>query len=117
VQCALPRLLEIGAPIQQQIANHIARNVAAMDTLLAHSPAHPLPVEGGWSAIIRLPRTHTEETWIAGLLEERDVIVQPGYFFDMESEAYIVVSLLTAPGVFAEGIRRIAAAVAQGPAK
>jgi alanine-synthesizing transaminase len=113
VQCALPRLLQIGASIQQQIADRLGENLIAMHTLLANSPAHPLPVEGGWSAIIRLPRTNAEETWIACLLEERDVIVQPGYFFDMETEAYIVVSLLTAPEVFAESIRRIEAAIAK----
>jgi hypothetical protein len=33
--------------------------------------------------------------------------VQPGYFFDMESEAYVVVSLITPPDGFLEGIRRV----------
>jgi alanine-synthesizing transaminase len=41
------------------------------------------------------------------LLSERDVLVQPGYFFDFESEAYLVVSLLTPAVVFEEGIRRL----------
>jgi hypothetical protein len=35
--------------------------------------------------------------------------VQPGYFYDFESEAYLVVSLLTAPDVFREGLTRIVA--------
>ena len=30
-------------------------------------------------------------------------------FFDFESEAYLVVSLLTAPEVFEEGLRRLIA--------
>ena len=41
------------------------------------------------------------------LLGERDVLVQPGYFFDFESEAFLVVSLLTPRDVFEHGIRRI----------
>jgi hypothetical protein len=32
--------------------------------------------------------------------------VQPGFFFDFEEEAFLVVSLLTPPGIFAEGVRR-----------
>lgn len=111
VQLALPCLLEIGAGVQEEIANRIAQNLATMESALADTPAHPLHVEGGWSAIIQLPRTRAEEDWTACLLEERDVIVQPGYFFDMEAEPYIVVSLLTAPDIFSEGIRRIAGRV------
>jgi hypothetical protein len=34
-------------------------------------------------------------------------VVQPGYFFDMASEAYIVVSLITPGDQFSEGIRRV----------
>jgi alanine-synthesizing transaminase len=105
VQCALPELLEIGARMQQRLANRLTQNLAATQDILANSPAQPLHVEGGWSAIIQLPRTHSEETWIARLLEEGNVIVQPGYFFDMESEAFIVVSLITPPEIFAAGIQ------------
>ena len=41
------------------------------------------------------------------LLREHDVLVQPGYFYDFESSGYIVLSLLTAPEVFREGMRRL----------
>jgi len=36
------------------------------------------------------------------------VLVHPGYFFDFPSDGFFVVSLLTAPEVFDEGIRRVA---------
>jgi hypothetical protein len=42
-----------------------------------------------------------------GLLEAHDVLVHPGYFFDFPSEAYLVLSLLPEPGVFADGVARI----------
>jgi hypothetical protein len=42
------------------------------------------------------------------LLRDADVLVQPGFFYDFETEAYIVVSLLTETSVFQEGIRRVA---------
>ena len=42
-----------------------------------------------------------------GLLNKEHVLVQPGYFYDMPGEAYLVVSLLAAPDVFEEGASRI----------
>jgi hypothetical protein len=43
------------------------------------------------------------------LLGERDVLIQPGFFYDFESEAFLVVSLLTEPATFNEGVRRLLA--------
>ena len=59
------------------------------------------------------PRTRTEEEWVISLLEDEGVLVHPGYFFDFPEEAFVTVSLLAAPDVFDEGIRRIAGHVAQ----
>jgi len=36
-------------------------------------------------------------------------LTQPGFFYDFESEAFLVVSLLTRPEEFAEGARRLRA--------
>jgi hypothetical protein len=33
--------------------------------------------------------------------------VYPGYFFDFQGEGYLVLSLLTEPSTFNEGIRRL----------
>ena len=43
----------------------------------------------------------------AVLLEHQHDLVQPGYFFDLEGGPYLVVSLLTKPDTFAEGLRRL----------
>ena len=69
-----------------------------------------LPVEGGWSAIIRVPRIESDEALALRLIEEHGVVVHPGYFFDFDADGYIVVSLLTELEIFAEGIARIIAA-------
>ena len=37
------------------------------------------------------------------------VLVQPGYFFDFPTEAFLVLSLLTPPDVFADGVSRVLA--------
>ena len=72
-----------------------------------HSPAQILRVEGGWYATLRVPRTKSEEEWCLDLLEHQDVLVQPGFFYDFESEAYLVLSLLTEVQTFREGVKRI----------
>ena len=38
------------------------------------------------------------------LLIDHGIVVQPGYFFDMATEAYLVVSLLSNPEQFAAGL-------------
>jgi hypothetical protein len=36
-------------------------------------------------------------------------LIQPGFFFDFETEAFLVMSLLTRPEIFQEGVRRVLA--------
>lgn len=107
VQCAAPRLLSAGEDIQRQIRERTAANLACARALLAGSAADILHVEGGWYIILRVPRVRTEEDWCLELLDREDVLVQPGYFYDFDAEAFLVVSLLTEPGDFKEGIERL----------
>jgi aspartate/methionine/tyrosine aminotransferase len=66
-----------------------------------------LRARGGWSAVLRVPATSTEEERTLRLLDSHGVLVHPGYFFDFPSEAFLVVSLLTPPAEFREGIARV----------
>ena len=86
-------------------------NLAFARATLTGSAASILAVEGGWYITLQVPHIHSEEEWTLRLLEREGVLVQPGYFYDFASEAYLVVSLLTAPEIFREGLARIAAAV------
>ena len=56
---------------------------------------------------MQVPRVRSEEEWCLELLAREDVLVQPGFFYDFASEAYLVVSLLTAPEIFREGMARL----------
>jgi alanine-synthesizing transaminase len=107
VQCALPKLLEIGEDIQKAIRLRTAENLKRLKLLLEGSPVCCLHCEGGWSAILQLPQALTEEEWITRLLQEENVIVQPGYFFDMASEPHVVVSLITPGEQFSDAVRRV----------
>ena len=52
----------------------------------------------------------TDEAWALALVEE-GVLVHPGYFYDFRRGAFLVLSLLTPEDVFAEGTRRLRAAL------
>ncbi len=107
VQVALPSLLHAGRGIRKMIAERTAANLEHLRSALVGSGGNVLNVEGGWYGVVQVPRTHSEEEWALRLLEEQDVVVQPGFFFDFESEAFLVVSLLTPQDTFAEGLRRL----------
>jgi alanine-synthesizing transaminase len=112
VQQAAPRLLELGRGIQQQIAARVRANLAWLaSAIAADSPCRILALEGGWYATLQVPRLRREEDWALELLEKDNVLVQPGFFYDFETEAFLVLSLLTAPATFQEGCRRLLARV------
>lgn len=113
VQYGLPRLLAIGDSIRQRLLQTIKRNLAVVDESVKNTAIQRLRLDGGWSVILQLPRIMTEEHWVRELLLEQDVLVQPGYFFDMESEAYIVLSLITPEDRLIAGVERICAQVAR----
>ncbi len=108
VQVALPELLALGARIRDDIRKRIRESLDVLKRVLAARPhAQLLPVEGGWSAIVRVPQLESDEEFALRALEEHDVIVHPGYFFDFARDGYFVVSLLTLPATLEEGISRI----------
>lgn len=111
VQVALPGLLDRGCTVREQIQARLADNLATLRRHLAAAPAiQLLEPAGGWTAVLRVPATRSEEAIVLDLLERHHVVVQPGYFYDFPSEAWLVVSLLVEPAVFARGIARIVAA-------
>ena len=68
-----------------------------------------LRVEGGWSAVLQVPAYRNEEALVLELLTEDHVLVHPGFFFDFEREAYLIVSLLVEPVAFDSAIARVLA--------
>ncbi len=108
VQLAAPDLLRGGVEIRSAIQRRTRGNLEALRHIARQSPScDVLRVEGGWSAVIRVPATRGEERLVLDLLERERVLVHPGYFFDFRSEAFIVVSLLPDAAVFRDAIARV----------
>jgi aspartate/methionine/tyrosine aminotransferase len=108
VQWAAAGLLALRPGIQSQIQNRVCRNLDHLRAAFGPDSAIRVRnVEGGWYAVLQVPRTRPEEEWALALLEQHGVLVQPGFFYDFEAEAFLVVSLLTSQPVFIEGIARL----------
>jgi aspartate/methionine/tyrosine aminotransferase len=108
VQVAAARLIEAGKAIHGAICTRIAVNLRALHARLRpFSSVTLLEPEAGWSAVMRVPRTVSEEELVLRLVEEAGVIVHPGFFFDFAGEAFVVVSLLPRPEEFNDAIDRL----------
>jgi len=106
VQIATASLLDQGGQVRSQILTRLRANDAMLrDVVGGANGAAVLPAEGGWSAVIRVPATRSEASLVLDLLERDGVVVHPGYFFDFPHEAFLVVSLLPDPDVFARAVR------------
>ncbi len=112
--------LSAGTPVQNALGSWLAhadamageirrRTRANLKTLKAAQTGDLKLImpQGGWSAVLALPEALNDEDWAMTLAEKAGVIVHPGYLYDFEEGAYAVVSLLTPPAVFAEGLERL----------
>jgi alanine-synthesizing transaminase len=110
-QIAAPALLAAGQGIRAQISARTRVNLDALRRAAQGTALSVLDVEGGWYATVQVPRIRSEEEWVLTLLDEHGVLVQPGFFYDFGSEAFLVLSLLTPPREFAAGMERLLQAI------
>jgi alanine-synthesizing transaminase len=107
VQLALPSLM--ASPVRDQIRKRTAENLRWLLEMVRGTALNILKLEGGWYAVAQVPRTRSEEEWVLTLMEHHNVLVQPGFFYDFEAEAFLILSLLTDLAQFQEGVRRLLA--------
>lgn len=109
VQLAAPVLLEARRVMQPQILRRLRENLHTLDEALTRLPAiERLPVAGGWSVLLRLPRIRSDAEWAERLVERAGVLTHPGHFYGLEIESCLALSLLLPPEVFAAGVARMA---------
>jgi alanine-synthesizing transaminase len=115
IQHALPVLLDQRRKLQPQLIARIQANLRQLDAQLAHQTlVSRLEIEGGWYAVLRVPAVQSDEELAIALLDECSVAVHPGHFYEFSGEGYLVLSLLTPAGQFAEGVRRVLAFIDKG---
>ena len=107
VQLAAPSLLAKQPRLCAGIKERLAKNLTTLRAAIQNTALEVLPVEGGFYAVIRLPNVCSEEEWVETLLEKDDLYCHPGYFFDLFSEPYLVISLLVAPADLDAGLARL----------
>jgi alanine-synthesizing transaminase len=104
---ALPSLLAESEVFAQPCRERLIANISLLRGILEgpRSPHRVLRCEGGWTAIVESPRLLSEEELAMGLLREEGLWSHPGYFFDMESEAFFTVGLILPPELLDRGAR------------
>jgi alanine-synthesizing transaminase len=109
VQVAAPALLAAASPIRDQIRDRVRQNYRALHQATSETDGSVsvLAADGGWSAVLRVPATASEEALALDLLSRDGVVVHPGFFFDFPHEAFLVVSLLPPPDAFVRGVHLI----------
>ena len=108
VQLAAPDLLKNGAVVRMQILTRVRENYTRLrEMAAAHTACSVLPVEAGWYAVVQIPAITSEEALVVELLDHAGLLVHPGYFFDFEREAFLVLSLLPDPTTFSSAVDRL----------
>ncbi len=110
VQHAVERLLAQRQAIQQQIIARLDDNHRFLESQCAASPnCRPLIREGGWYAVLEIDDGAPDDELVQQLLEQDNVFVHPGYFYDFDQDGILVLSLLTPPATFQAGVSKILA--------
>jgi len=108
VQWAAQTLIEQGTPVRSQLLERVRTNLTELDRqLVQQKHCSRLAVEGGWYAMLRVPAMGSDEELAVNLLQQCGVLVHPGHFYDFPQDGYLVLSLITQPEEFREGISRL----------
>ena len=105
IQLAAPDFLALRPTMQSQLQQRIAANLAFLDATLAGCDAATrLAREAGWYAVLRVPKSASDESLAVALLERSSVLVHPGAFYNFPSEGFLVLSLIALTSEFEQGL-------------
>jgi aspartate/methionine/tyrosine aminotransferase len=108
VQLAASVLLEQRRQVQPVLLDRLRANLQSLDHRLRHHKScRRLQVDGAWNVVLRVPATKPDEELAIDLLRKVEVLVHPGHFYDFAGDGYLVLSLITPPGDFSEGVKRM----------
>lgn len=108
VQLAADSLIASGAGVRAAIRERVTTNLTQCRASVSLRPdVTLLEPDAGWCVVLQMPATEPEEQMALRLLEDRHVLVHPGYFFDFPREAFLVLSLLPRVAEFRDGLARV----------
>ena len=107
---ALPDLLGLLDDQVIRVRTRVATNLATARTVL-DAPCRVRRVDGGWTALVDVPRTRDDDTLTEHLLHDAHLSVHPGWLYDLSDPSTLALSLLLDPDRFADGCRRLRASV------
>ena len=99
------------ARVRERVCNNLATLHRMLDTD-SLGVVSVLRAEGGWNVLLRVPSVIDENDLVLTMIERYGVSGQPGYFFDMESNGYLAISLLPEPEEFERHVRIVLDTVA-----
>lgn len=110
-QHLLPALFAQGQPFVDTMVGRVRANLdLALDMLQGHPRISAPPPAGGYYLFPAVRGWGDEEALALHLLEH-GVLAHPGYFYGDLPGAHLMLSALTEPAAFAEGLERLAAAL------
>lgn len=108
IQHACVEWLSKADAIVHQIKARVEQNLTTLRHLIADKKDIELfCVQAGWYALLKIPMDISEDEWVLRLLEEKQVYVHPGFYFDFQQEGIIVLSLLPPRETFQQGIQAL----------
>lgn len=111
---AIPALIALADTQLAHVRSRVSTNLAVLRRLLDQDEnglVSLLRAEGGWNVLLRFPAVIDENELVLGLIHDHGVSAQPGYFFDMESNGYLALSLLPEGEEFERNVRDVLAEV------
>jgi aspartate/methionine/tyrosine aminotransferase len=111
-QHMLPTLFAQGMPFVEAMAARVRHNIdLALRRLAACPTLTAAPPDGGYYLFPAVHGWHDEEELVLFLLQ-RGVLVHPGFFYGDVPGAHLMLSALTEPPTFAQGLERLCSALA-----
>lgn len=109
IQFAAQRLFETREKIQAEIKGRISCNYNLLKMKFLLNPdIKVMTCEGGWNAILNYENMLVpEDEFVLNLLDKKNVLIHPGYYYDFFTEGYAVISLLTETNVLEKAIELI----------
>ncbi|MDR1152372.1 MAG: pyridoxal phosphate-dependent aminotransferase [Bifidobacteriaceae bacterium] len=111
VAMALPELLDLSDDVARVTRARLAGNLATARRILGEAPYRVRRCEGGWTAIVDVPRYLPDGDLAIYLMREAHLAVHPGWFYDVPDSGTLALSLLPEPADFETRCRHLRTAV------